>query len=226
MSTSETEHIVSEASAFINEGEFDKAIARLDLALQKDETNARLLYMKGCAHAEFGQLEDAIAAYESSAEHAGEMAINPLYNLANLYKERDDFPNAVITFNKVLQLDPSMCDAWINLGCILDDHKQHATALDCYDAALQSDSEDPLTWSNRGNSLRALDRLEEAETSYRKALELDEDNIASAVGLGGSMVERGDVEGLALLDETYESTQHPKATPGVQALIALSLENG
>lgn len=209
MSTSETEQVVSEASEFINEGEFDKALARLDLALQHDSTNARLLYMKGCAHAECGQFDDAIAAYESSAEHAGEMAVNPLYNLANLYKDLDDFTNAVITFNKVLQLDPSMCDAWINLGCILDDHKQHGTALECYDAALQLDSEDPMTWSNRGNSLRSLDRLEEAETSYRKALELDNDNVASAVGLGGCMVERGDVEGLALLDETYESTQHP-----------------
>lgn len=209
MSPSKTETIVSEVSQFLDEGQTDQAISRLDLALQEDPTNARLLYMKGCAHADCGQLEDAIAAYEASAKHAGEKAVNPLYNLANLYKGIDDFPNAVATFNKVLQLDPSLCDAWINLGCILDDHKHHATALECYDTALRIDDQDPMTWANRGNSLRALDRLDEAEKSYRKSLELDEDNMASAVGLGGCMVERGDVEGLVLLDQAYESTRHP-----------------
>jgi protein O-GlcNAc transferase len=49
---------------------------------------------------------------------------------------------------------------------------RHQEALACHDCALALDSEFAEAHSNRGNALRALKRLAEAEAAYRRALQL------------------------------------------------------
>lgn len=200
-----------EVHNLIEEGQFDLAIERLDGFLPSDATNAQLLFMKGIAHGAKGEKEQAVAAYTASAEHAGEMAALPLYNLANLYKDHDDLREAVECYQKVVDIDPTMADAWINMGGILDDNGLHEGALLAYEAALAIDTEDPMTWSNRGNSLRSLGRLEEAEESYRRALTLDKEDYAAGLGIGVCMVHRGDEKGLELVEQAYATSRNTVA---------------
>jgi tetratricopeptide (TPR) repeat protein len=70
--------------------------------------------------------------------------------------------------------------------------------------------EDVMAWSNRGNSLRSLQRFEEALDSYRKALNLDPDDFAARVGSGACLAECGQAdEGIAALEKAVEETGHP-----------------
>jgi tetratricopeptide (TPR) repeat protein len=55
-------------------------------------------------------------------------------------------------------------------GRVLDDQGQHERALADYDRAIALDGDDPITWSNRGNSLVALGRVRDAIVSYDEAL--------------------------------------------------------
>ncbi len=208
---SQLEHVFSKVADLMEEENFEAAVTLLDEHLADFPNNPRLLYMKACFVSELGQTDLAIELYKKSAANAGEMAVNPLFNLGNLYKDLDDFPNALETYSKVVELDPSVTDAWINMGFMLDNHGEHERALECYDIAIQIDDEDPMTWSNRGNTLRALNQHQEAEKSYRRALELDIDDFASQIGVAVCMTQRGDHHGIQLLEKSLEESGHPIA---------------
>ena len=63
---------------------------------------------------------------------------------------------------------------WFQAGYYFDEiNKEHATAIDCYDKAIELDPKDADTWNNKGNSLNSLGRDEEALTCLDKAIELD-----------------------------------------------------
>lgn len=186
-----------------------EALEFINSALAEHPQDARLLFMLGCTYGELGMKEQAIDAYNKSAEFAGEMAANPLYNLANLYKTEGDFVNAIEAYQRVIKVSPTFADAWINLGCVLDDKGEHAHAVKCYDVALELNDQDPMPWSNRGNSLRSLLLFDQAEASYQRALELDADDVAALVGMGVCTLRRGDQSGLNLIEQAYATTRNP-----------------
>ena len=58
------------------------------------------------------------------------------------------------------------------LGAALLRESRATEAVKAFDAALAFEPDAVDSWINRGVALRELDRLEEAEASYRRALDL------------------------------------------------------
>jgi tetratricopeptide (TPR) repeat protein len=209
--TDDLKAIIAASLAAMNEGEPDRALIGFEKALEVEPDNAQVLFFTGCALSECGDYQGAIAAYEKSAKNAGEMAGLPLYNLGNAYDRIGDHANALKSYQAATQADPTMADAWINMGRLLADHGSHEAALECYEVALQIDAGDPVTWSNRGNSFRALGALDKAEESYLQALQLDENDVAARLGLGCCLAHAGSEQGLGMIAEVCEMTGNPTA---------------
>jgi len=212
--------IISKSMEFLGEENFGAAIDELTLGLQLHPHHPRMLYMKGCAHAGRGDVNEAISAYRESAKYAGEMAANPLYNLANLYRDLNDVSNAIDCYKMTIAINPNCSDAWINMGSILDDNGQSQAALECYEAALLIDTEDHITWSNRGNSLRTLGRYEEAENSFGKAIALNENDLAAQIGIAVCRAHRGDESCIAILEATYSKTRDQRVLFELATVLA------
>ena len=64
-------------------------------------------------------------------------------------------------------------------------------ALECYTNALEIDESHAPSVSNRGNCLRHLGKLQEAERDYQLAIEMDPSNAKSFANRGALLRQQG-----------------------------------
>src|SRR5437899_2268188 len=71
--------------------------------------------------------------------------------------------------------NPSMVEAWNNLGNTLVALERHAEAIECYQRALDLKPDLFETWYNAGNTCVEMEDYEEAVRYYNHALPLRQD---------------------------------------------------
>lgn len=84
---------------------------------------------------------------------------------------------AIVCYDRALQIDPRYTFAWTGKGVALDELGQYEDAIECYDKALAINPRDATTWSNKGAALVDIGRLQEAINCYDKALAIDPQNM-------------------------------------------------
>jgi tetratricopeptide (TPR) repeat protein len=87
--------------------------------------------------------------------------------------EDDDPEAARAAYQRALDLDPELADAYVNLGRLAHEAGDPRTAARCYHLALQRDDADPVTHYNLALALEDLDRDGEAAAHYRRAVALN-----------------------------------------------------
>jgi tetratricopeptide (TPR) repeat protein len=81
---------------------------------------------------------------------------------------------ALLYFNKAIEVLPTNDFAWGDKGLILDKLGRADEALESFSHAIEIDSTNPITWHNKGLTLIKLKRLEEAIECFDKAIENNE----------------------------------------------------
>jgi len=89
----------------------------------------------------------------------------------NLHKG-GDHQNAVVYFDKALDIDPNYAELWKNKGNALSAQSRYDEALNCYEKALDINPNHSMAWKNKGIALQELGRFEEALECYNRTLEL------------------------------------------------------
>jgi tetratricopeptide (TPR) repeat protein len=88
-------------------------------------------------------------------------------------KLEDEDPEAArAAYQRALDLDPDLCDAYVNLGRLAHESGDPATAARCYHHALERDELDSVTHYNLALALEDLKRNSEALAHYRRAVAL------------------------------------------------------
>jgi tetratricopeptide (TPR) repeat protein len=88
-------------------------------------------------------------------------------------KLEDEDPEAArAAYQRALDLDPDLCDAYVNLGRLAHESGDPATAARCYHHALERDELDSVTHYNLALALEDLKRDSEALAHYRRAVAL------------------------------------------------------
>ena len=90
---------------------------------------------------------------------------------------------ALVQFARAADMAPRDPWPWHGRGDVLQLSGDFAGALDAYDQALQRLPELPVSLLGRGNALEGLERLDEAQAAWRRALELDPELTWAAQGL-------------------------------------------
>ncbi len=98
-----------------------------------------------------------------------------LSELGLLFAAEQDYDNAIISWEKALEIKPDDDADWFNRGMALSDLGRKEEAIASYDKALEIKSDDHQAWQSRGLALSALGRKEEAITSYDTALKIKPD---------------------------------------------------
>jgi tetratricopeptide (TPR) repeat protein len=87
--------------------------------------------------------------------------------------EDDDPEAAREAYQRALELDPDLADAYVNLGRMAHEAGDPRTAARCYHSALQRADDDPVTHYNLALALEDLSRHTEAAAHYRRAVALN-----------------------------------------------------
>lgn len=88
----------------------------------------------------------------------------------------DEDPMAACTcYGRAIELDPSLVDAYVNLGRIAHEAGRPAEAVRLYRLALERSPEDPIVWFNLALAVEDTGSAETAARHYERALALAAD---------------------------------------------------
>jgi tetratricopeptide (TPR) repeat protein len=94
---------------------------------------------------------------------------------------------AIIWYNKTLELNPNHATAHYNKGVALASIGQKTEAVDCYDKALKLNPNYAGAYFNKGNILGDLGQKIEAVDCYDKALELNPNHAGTYLNKGAAL---------------------------------------
>ena len=85
---------------------------------------------------------------------------------------KDDWIQAMLDYNRAIELDPQYVKAYNNRGLVYSALKEYFKAIADYNQALELDPKSAPTYTNRGNAYFELKEYFKAISDYNQALEL------------------------------------------------------
>ncbi|HEX4495181.1 MAG TPA: tetratricopeptide repeat protein [Thermoanaerobaculia bacterium] len=119
--------------------------------------------------------------------------------------EADAPEEAMAAYRRALEIDPRLADAHLNLGRLLHERGEAATAEAHYRQALAARPEDATAIFNLGVALQDLGRLSEATDAYESAIALDRALADAHFNLAGIYEGLGQPEAAFRHLRTYRS---------------------
>lgn len=161
----------------------------------------------GDAALEQGHLRDALSAFQSAVKIRPNSSA-PLYKIAEIYLQLEEYENAYEAFIAFLKLEPNHITALNYVGYIFEKLNDYEKAAQYYERVLSISENDLYALNHLGLAYKQLNRLDEAESILRKALTIDPEcespdceNLHNYLGL--IHLERGEVgEAIAHLRES------------------------
>jgi tetratricopeptide (TPR) repeat protein len=101
--------------------------------------------------------------------------------LGNIYFNTGAFDEAMHAFEMAIELDPSSGWSYNNLASVHYQQKRYEDAIKLYQKGLHlmdNPRDRSLLWNRLGDAYRRLDHKDQAAEAYRKAIELDPDNVS------------------------------------------------
>lgn len=147
--------------------------ARLESIEKELETLNPMMRGMTYAHVQsvLGKPDKAIAAVRDLLQLMPENAMAQ-YQLGCYCQQAGDDQGALEAFTLAVEHDPSIGDAWINRGILLDARGEPELAIESYRNAVLRSPAEVDAWRNLGNSLAAIGRYDEAIESYVIAVRL------------------------------------------------------
>jgi tetratricopeptide (TPR) repeat protein len=89
------------------------------------------------------------------------------YLAGHIFYEMGDTGRAVNSYQKAVDINPDLREAWIRLGDVLTELK-NPKAISYYDNAIRMDSTDEETWHNKAFALNVLGKTHESLKLYKE----------------------------------------------------------
>ncbi|WP_242040542.1 tetratricopeptide repeat-containing serine protease family protein [Coleofasciculus sp. FACHB-1120] len=109
------------------------------------------------------------------AEAAATTKAEELLNSGNDLLVSERYKEAVIDYDKAIEIKPDYHEAWNNRGYGLRKLEQYQEAIASYDKAIQIKPDKHEAWAGRGYTLDELQQYREAIASYDKAIQFKPD---------------------------------------------------
>jgi tetratricopeptide (TPR) repeat protein len=101
------------------------------------------------------------------------------------------YQDAVVCYDKALQIDPSHAGSWHGKGFALSNLGRKEEAFACYDRALEIDPRYAALWYDKGTDLSSLGCKKEAVACFDWALKLDPSFKAAWCNKGNALLDLG-----------------------------------
>ncbi len=124
--------------------------------------------------------------------------VSTLTNLSAVLIKLKKFQDAAQVLKKILAIDDSIAEAWLNLGLVESENLQESPkAIEYFDKALAIDPDYPEAWLNRGMALAGIKHYSEAFEAYDRALALRPDFAEAHRSRGDTFFKVGDKQAAA-----------------------------
>lgn len=170
---------------------YDAAKADFDAIMVLDPKFAPAHGMASWIHLEKNEFEQSLAEAEKAIEYA------PLkwwgyYAKARTLREMKKTDEAILFFNKTIELKPDAVNPYIQAGAFLVQQGKTQEAINIFSKGLLSFPDNSALRSKLGDVLVKVGDLDRAEKEYRKALEFDDKNLYAVIDIIEIISQKGD----------------------------------
>ena len=171
------------ALEYENLGEWKKAIAVLEEAINQDSSNEAALFELAFCYDKINDIKSAIKFFKQFLNE-NPYSTTGWYNLGNSFHRIGSMKNAIDAYDFAIAIDDKYVRAYQQkaeaLGCL----DNFSDALETYQTVLEIESATPHTLCCIGECYERLDNYKEAEAYYKKCLDLNEEYPDAYIGLG------------------------------------------
>ena len=137
------------------------------------------------------RLDEALSVLKDLVEHEPD-SIRHCGQLASLLESFGRLGDASDAYARLLERRPDLAIAHFNQARLLKLQQRYDEALSAYEAAIRCDIDQPEeAYSNMGVIYSELQRAEEAQQMYERALEIAPDHVPALYNLAGHFEESG-----------------------------------
>ena len=181
------------SQGYANQGEYDRALADLDIAIQKNSKSAMAYSDRGNARNGLGQYDLAIQDAEKAIQ------LDPTFTLAYAtrgysFMQKGDYDKAIADLDKAIRLNPKLQAPYTNRANAWKAKDELDLALADIDAAIRIDPKVSLPYANRCSLLDAKEQFDAAIVDCDRALSLDPENATALNNRGGSWFKKGEMD--------------------------------
>ncbi len=115
-------------------------------------------------------------------------------NLGNALFQKGNVDEALVHYQKALEINPDYAEAHVNLGNALLQKGNVDEAIVHYQKALQIEPDYAKAHVNLGSVLFQKGDVDEAIAHFQKALQINPDNAVTCVDLGYALLQKGNVD--------------------------------
>jgi tetratricopeptide (TPR) repeat protein len=112
-------------------------------------------------------------------------------NLGYVLRQKGQVDEAIVQYQKALEIDPGYANAHYNFGNALFQKGRMDEAMEHYQKALEIQPQYAEAHNNLGNVLRQKGRVDEAIIEYQKALKIEPDFVMAHYNLGMVLAQKG-----------------------------------
>lgn len=184
--------------------------------------NTELIYYYAIASERYGKLDDAKLNYDALLQ-AGVQTREVYHNLATIYKELNDYDSGIFLLEKAVAMfpdDKQLIVDWVEFSILSDNEKQLTQKLK---EIVGRDSLNTDWFLILGSVYDGLDRFEEAEKYYLRALRIDSTDKEVQYNLATLYYNHAVVHNKLLVGNTLNSMQADSIRRVRNTLYARSL---
>ena len=143
----------------------------------------------GDRHERDGELQDAVAAYETSIRLDPDSAFTQ-YKLGVVRVQQDRLNEAITAYSKAIALDDSIAPAFNNRAAVFAEQQQFERAIEDFSRAIELDPQDALVWHNRGLARHDLGQFDAARADFDESIRIDGRNPSTYIDRGRVFLEQ------------------------------------
>jgi tetratricopeptide (TPR) repeat protein len=207
---------VLEGERLLRDGQFEKAIHRLEAGTQLLPRNAPAWNFLGLAYHYAGRTEEATKAYQQALALDRNL-VAARFNLGSLYLDQQNVPAAVAELTTFTGLQPGSADGWLKLGTAQLRARQADAAEKSFHRVLTLNPRSPEALNGLGLAQMQRRRYQEAWQQFSAALREQPDY--SPALLNSAIVSQQQLNNRAVALQKYREYLALKPAPPAQAEV-------
>lgn len=177
----------------LTSGRADQAVEVFSHLLSRQPDNASVRYNLGLAQFQARNFSQAIATLQPLAELPRPDA-DLLNLLAAAYEADRQTEAAVAALRKATEIAPKDVRSYLDLATLCMDHGAYALGIEIVDVGLKNIPDSAALYAMRGILRAQTMQVDEAESDFRRANQLQPGQVYGTVGLGITFMQRGNPE--------------------------------
>lgn len=162
--------------SYLAKGMPHKAICDLNAIIHQNPYDMNAIVKRGALYFDLEEYDKALYDYNTLLQYR--KTAETYKNIAWIYRAQGDIALSYEYFHKAIDIDPTMGEAYCGIADIFAENGNYPEAFEYYAQALDYNSQDALSWINRGKLNLSLGRIKDAIYDFNTSLNLEKKSEA------------------------------------------------